>query len=271
MLFDIRGRRRRGVVRVIYGALAVLFGSGLVLFGVGGFGGTGILSSLTGKEGAGSGPNYSAQVSKYRKLTQKQPNDASAWENLAKNLLHEAAGEEFVSPTTGALTSKGKQIYREVAQAWAGYIALNPPKPNTELAQLMETIYSEPALNEPAKEVEVLQLAIAAKPTDAALYASLAEYAYKAHNTGVGDLASEKAVSLVPSAERKHLQQELAEVKANPSGEKVYTTTTNGKTYTGKLNKSGKIEAREVKTTSTAPKTSSTAAKPTTSTTSTKK
>jgi hypothetical protein len=267
MLFDIRGRRRRGVVRVIYGALALLFGSGLVLFGVGGFGGTGILSSLAGKEGAGSGPNYGAQVSKYRKLTQRQPSDASAWENLAKNLLHEAAGEEFVSATTGALTSKGKQAYREIGQAWEGYVATNPPKPNLELAQLMETVYEEGALNQPSKEVEVLQIAIAAKPTDAALYASLAEYAYKAHNTGVGDLAAEKAVSLVPAAERKHVKEELAEVKANPSGEKVYTTTTNGKTYTGKLNAKHEIEAHEVKTTSTTGKATTTG----TSTTSTKK
>jgi hypothetical protein len=259
MLFDIRGRRRRGAVRVIYGALAVLFGSGLVLFGVGGFGGTGILSSLTGKEGAGGGPNYGAQVSKYRKLTQRRPSDVSAWENLAKNLLHEAAGEAFVSPTTGTLTGKGKQAYREVGQAWAGYIAANPPKPNLELAQLMETVYSEGGLNQPSKEIEVLQIAIAAKPTDAALYSQLAEYAYKAHNTSMGDLASQKAVALVPASERKRVKSELAEVKANPSGEKVYTTTTNGKTYTGKLQKNGKIEAYEVKKTSgSAGKTTST-------------
>jgi hypothetical protein len=266
MLFDLRGRGRRGVVRVIYGALAVLFGSGLVLFGVGGFGGTGILSSLTGNEGAGSGPNYSAQISKYRKLTQRQPTDASAWENLAKNLLHEAAGEEFVT-SAGALTSKGKQAYSEIGQAWAGYVAANPPKPNLELAQLMETVYSEGGLNEPSKEVEVLQIAIAAKPTDAALYASLAEYAYKAHKAGIGDLASGKAVALVPAAERKRLKQELAEVKANPSGEKVYTTTTNGKTFTGKLKPNGKIEAQEVRKTGTAGKTTTTG----TTTTSTKK
>ncbi|HEV3046939.1 MAG TPA: hypothetical protein VGY13_06205 [Solirubrobacteraceae bacterium] len=250
MLFDLRGRGRRRATRVIYGALAVLFGSGLVLFGVGGFGGTGILSSLS-KEGGGGGPNYSAQISKYRKLTQKNPKDASAYENLVKNILHEAAGEEFVSATTGVVTSKGKQLYREASEAWQGYTALNPPKLNIELAQLMENIYSEAGLNEPAKEVEILQLAVAAKPNSASLTATLAEYAYKAHNTRVGDLASEKAVSLVAPGERKRLENELAEVKANPSGEKTYTTTTDGKTFTGKLNKEGKIEAHEVPTSST--------------------
>ncbi|HTU77463.1 MAG TPA: hypothetical protein VMF09_01755 [Solirubrobacteraceae bacterium] len=261
MLFDLRGRGRRRVTRVIYGALAVLFGSGLVLFGVGGFGGTGILSSLSKEGGAGGGPSYSSEISKYHKLLAKQPKNVGDWEYLLKELLHEAGGEAYVT-SAGAVTSKGKEVFREASQAWASYVALNPPNPNSELAQLMETVYSEPGLNEPTKEVEVLQIAVAARPNDAALYASLAEYAYKAHNTRVGDLASEKAVALAPSSERTRLKNELAEVKANPNpSEKIYTTTTDGKTYTGKLNSEGKIEAHEVKTTPGALGSSSTTTK----------
>src|SRR5580704_9294873 len=92
------------------------------------------------------------------------------------------------------------------AQAWSSYLALNPSKPNGELAQLMENVYGEGGLNEPAKEVEVLQITVAAKPTDAALYAALAEYAYKAHNTRLGDLSSAKAVSLAPAAQRARVK-----------------------------------------------------------------
>ncbi len=257
MLFDLRGRGRRGVVRVVYAGLAVLFGSGLVLFGVGGFGGTGILSSLS-KEGGGGGGGggYASQASKYRKLTQKQPNNVSAWENLAKSLVHEG-GEEPYTTGAGEVTGKGKELYKQVSAAWNGYLALNPARPNVELAQLMESVYGEAALNEPGKEVEVLQIVIAARPNDEALYADLAEYAYKAHNTREGDLASEKAVSLAPPSARTRLKNELAEVKANPSGEKTYTTTTNGKTYVGKLNSKGELKATEVKT----PGTSSTSKK----------
>ena len=84
------------------------------------------------------------------------------------------------------------------------------------------------------------------RPTDAALYAALAEYAYKAHNARVGDLASEKAVALSPRPpSARASKKELAEVKANPSGEKTYTTTTNGKTYVGKLNAKGEVKATE--------------------------
>jgi hypothetical protein len=251
MLFDLRGRGRRRTVRVLYTGLALLMGVGLVGFGIGGgFGSGGIINSLTNSEGSSS-TSFASQIKKYRKLTQEQPNDLSAWENLTKNILHEAGGEQFVT-SSGTVTSQGKTLFKQAAQAWDSYVALNPPKPNAELAQLMESVYGEAGLNEPAKEVEILQIAVAARPTDAALYASLAEYAYKAKNVSIGDLASEKAVSLAPASERTRVKNELAEVKANPSGEKTYTTTTNGKTYTGKLNAKKELQATEVKTT-TAP------------------
>jgi len=247
MLFDLRGRGRRRVVKVIYIGLALLFLLGFVGFGVGGgFGGTGILSALSKEEHSGSA-SYSSEIKKERKLTEQQPQNIAAWEALAKALLHEVGAQEDV--TANGLSAKGKELYNQASQAWIAYIALHPPKPNAELAQLMESTYSEEGLNEPSKEVEVLQIAVAARPTDAALYAQLAEYAYKAKNVRVGDLASEKAVSLAPASERTRLKQELAEVKNNPSGEKSYTTTTNGKTYTGKLNAKKELEATEVKTT----------------------
>jgi hypothetical protein len=250
MLFDTRGRHRRRLVRVIYIGLALIFLLGFVGLGVGGgFGSGGIFSAFTGNEGS-SGASYAAQIAKYRKLTQTQPNNPSAWENLTKTLVHEAGNEKYAT-TAGTPTSQGKAIFREAAEAWSHYIALNPPKPNAELAQLMETVYGEAGLSEPAKEVEVLQIAIVARPTDAALYAALAEYAYKANNQRVGDLAAEKAVALSPSADRARVKTELAEAKANPSGEKQYTTTTNGKTYVGKLNSKGELKGTEVKTSTT--------------------
>ncbi|HSZ06732.1 MAG TPA: hypothetical protein VK778_16210 [Solirubrobacteraceae bacterium] len=250
MLFDLRGRGRRRTVRVIYTCLALLMGVGLVGFGIGGgFGSGGIINSLTNSEGASSA-SFASQIKKYSKLTKEHPSDLSAWENLTKNILHEAGGEQYVT-STGVVTSQGKTLFKQAAQAWDSYIALNPPKPNAELAQLMESVYMETALNEPAKEVEILQIAVAARPTDAALYAQLAEYAYKAKNDRIGDLASEKAVSLAPASDQARVKKELAEVKANPSGEKTYTTTTNGKTYTGKLNSKGELAGREVKTTTT--------------------
>ena len=103
MLFDLRGRGRRRTVRVIYGSLAVLFGAGLVLFGVGaGFGGGGSLSSLS-KEGESSGgPNYSAEIKKYSKLTAAQPHDFVAWEKLDQSSAAAGLGRSLRDQRRGA-------------------------------------------------------------------------------------------------------------------------------------------------------------------------
>jgi hypothetical protein len=231
MLFDLRGRGRRRTVRTVYIGLALLFALGFVGFGVGGgFGGGGILTSLNGHEGSG-GASYSAEVKKYEKLTRTQPGNVAAWEKLTTALLHEAGGEAY-STRTG-VTSKGKELVARAARAWRGYLALNPPHPNLTLAKEIVRIFGEEGLNEPSAAQQVLQIIVAAEPKNTVYYRFLAEEAYKAKNTRVGDLAAAKAVSLAPAAERKQLKLALAALKKNPSGSgEVLTATTNGKTYT---------------------------------------
>jgi hypothetical protein len=224
MLFDLRGRHRRRAVRVIYTGLAVLMGVGLVGFGIGGGfgGGGGLLNAANGHEGSNAA-SFSNQIKKYTKITREQPKNASAWYHLANAELHEAGGEAYVNST--GVTAKGKELFAKVAQAWNSYVALNPAKPNSELAQRMVAVFSEEGLNEPAAEVAVLQIAVAARPTSAALYAQLAEAAYKAHDPGVGDLAAGKAVSLAPAVERLRLKKELETVRKNPTGTTSSATT----------------------------------------------
>jgi hypothetical protein len=234
MLFDLRGRGRRRTVQMIYVGLALLMGVGLIGFGIGGgVGGGGILNAGSGGESS-SGASFASQIKKYQKLIAKHPRDVSAWENLTKAQLHEAGGEAYVS--NGKPTSKGKELFSQVAQSWNGYLALDPPKPNVEVALEMERVFGEEGLNQPAEAVKVLQIVIPAKSEStpqyqASLYTALAANAYKAHNARQGDLASEKAVSLTPSASRERLKKELAELKKNPSGGgETLTATTGGKT-----------------------------------------
>jgi hypothetical protein len=244
MLFDLRGRGRRRVVRVIYIGLAVLIGVGLVGFGVGtGFGGGGLFSQAGSNEGA-NGASFQAQVKKYRKLTAQQPSNVAAWEGLTKALLQESSNY-----TQNGVTEKGKHLFGEASEAWQHYTALNPASPSTLLAHEMLAVYSEEGLNEPAKAVAVLQMVIASQPKSAALYSQLAEYAYKAGNTRIGDLAAEKAVSLAPAADRARIKSELAAVRLDPSGQKTFTTVTNGKTYAVKRSSNGSFTGTEVKTT----------------------
>ena len=250
MLFDLRGRHRRRAVRVIYVGLALLMGVGLVGFGIGGgFGGGGLLSAASENEGASSA-SFSSQIKKYEKVVKTQPQNVSAWEKLTAAQLHEAGGEAYVNATTGALTSKGRELFASASHSWESYLALNPPKPSTELAKLMLRVYGAEGLNQPAAAVQVLQLVVAAEPKSAAYYSQLAEYAYKAKNVRVGDLASAKAVSLAPANERARLKTELAAVKKSPTGETL-TATTNGTVITGKTGPNGTFEGTAVKTTTT--------------------
>ena len=86
-------------------------------------------------------------------------------------------------------------------------------------------MFGEEGLNQPAEAVQVLQIVIAARPEQRGLYASLAEYAYKAHNPRIGDLASAKAIALAPPAQRKQLKAELAAIKAHPNGNEAATSS----------------------------------------------
>jgi hypothetical protein len=234
MLFDLRGRGRRRTVRVIYIGLALLFGVGFVGFGVGvGGGGGGIFNSLTNNEGSG-GTTFAGEIKKYRKLTEQQPNNTSDWEHLLSAQLHEAGNEAYVS-RTGQLTSKGKELFSQVARTWNSYLALNPPKPSPELAQRMVTVFGEEGLNEPAAAVQVLQIIVAAHPTNFSYYAALAQYAYKANNTRVGDLAAQKAIHLAPAIDQPRLKTELSALKKKPTESSTSTGTGTTASTTGVL------------------------------------
>jgi hypothetical protein len=218
-------------VQITYIGLAVIFMLGFVGLGVGGgFGSGGIFSAFTGNEGSG-GASFSNEVRRYEKLTRQQPSNAAAWEKLISAQLHEAGGEKYVT-TAGGVTSKGKELYARISGSWEHYLALNPPKPSLPLAKEVLRIYGEEGLNQPASAVQVLQIIVAGEPSSPSYYSQLAIFAYKAHNTRVGDLASEKAVSLAPAAQRSRLKTELAAVKKNPNGSETNTGTTSGTTYT---------------------------------------
>jgi hypothetical protein len=230
MLFDLRGRGRRRTIRVVYIGLAVIFALGFVGFGVGGgLGSGGIFDVFTKNEGGG-GVSHSGEVKKFEKLTQTQPNNISAWEKLVNAQLHEAGGEAYVT-LTGGVTGKGRQLYSQIDQSWSHYLALNPPKPNLTLAKNVLRIYGEEGLDRPASAVGVVQIIVAAEPKSAVYYRFLAEFAYKAKNTRIGDLASAKAVTLAPPEQRKRLKTELAALKKT-GGKESLIATTNGKTYT---------------------------------------
>ncbi len=236
MLFDLRGRGRRRTVQVIYLGLALIFLLGFVGFGVGvGGGGGGLFNALTENNGANSA-SFGAKVAAAQKRVKREPHNAKAWLALTEAQLHQSTEETYSNTTTGQFTSKGKQLLALVSHSWNTYLVLEPHNPNSLMAQRMLTVYGEEGLDKPAEEVAALQIVIPTKPPSAALYASLAEASYKAHDASQGDLASEKAVSLAPASERKRIRAYLEAIKKNPNGSAAsastavpsgtYTTTT---------------------------------------------
>jgi hypothetical protein len=260
MLFDLRGRGRRRTVQVIYLGLALIFLLGFVGFGVGvGGGGGGLFNALTENNGSNSA-SFAARVASAQKRAKREPNSPKAWANLVEAQLHQASEEAYSDPTTGQFTSKGRQLLAQISRSWNTYLTLEPHNPSAILAQRMLSVYGEEGLNKPAEEVAALQLVIPTKPPSAALYAALAEYSYKAHDAGQGDLASEKAVSLAPSSERKRIKVYLEAIKKNPneslnaastavpSG--TFTTTVGGKKTVLKSNGKGTLTSAPASTTS---------------------
>lgn len=243
MLFDLRARGRRRTVQVVYVSLALLFLVGFVGFGVGvgGGGGSPVEAIFGGKEGSANS-SYAKQVSEAEKRTKTHPSEAYAWAKLAEALFHNANGSEFYDEEKQQFTAKGKEQLTKVVNAWNRYVALKPANPPLTIADDMVRVFGEEGLNQPAEAVVALQLVIPTKPPTAGLYGDLAKYAYQAKNVSVGDLASQKAISLTPAAQRKQVEAELATLKRNPTGNPAneqFTGTTNGKVYTVKVGAKG--------------------------------
>lgn len=244
MLFDLRGRGRRRTVQAVYLGLVILFGIGFIGFGVGvgGGGGGSPIEAIFGNKEGSSSSSYAKQISAAEVRTRKYPNEAAAWAALADARIHEANGSEFYDEATQQFTAKGKELLAKVATAWDRYIALNPSKPDLNVAQEMLRVFGEEGLNQPAAAVQVMQLVIAAKPPSAALYGRLAAYAYQAKNDSVGELAAQKTISLTPAAQRSKIKAELERIKQNPTGNpsnEAYTGTSSGTVYTVKVGPKG--------------------------------
>ncbi|HTU87843.1 MAG TPA: hypothetical protein VMF57_19850 [Solirubrobacteraceae bacterium] len=217
MLFDIRSRGRRRTVQAVYLGLAILLGGGLVLFGVGA--GNGLGGLLNAFNGSGSSSGQSSAVSATEKsaikATQVSPNDASAWANLIQARWSNATsnGADYNS-STSQFTSTGKTELTNLTDDWQRYQALvKQPDPNVSILAARAYEY----LGKYAEAATAWQAITAAEPTEATAFECLAANAYAAGNTRIGDLASNKALSLVPSVQRTLLKSKIAEAKTDPS------------------------------------------------------
>jgi tetratricopeptide (TPR) repeat protein len=230
MLFDLRSRGRRRTVQGVYLTLAVLMGGGLVLFGVGaGNGIGGLLNAFTGNSNSSNKPAVSQAEKSALHQTQLNPNSASAWGALVQ-ARYEAAGQDQ-NQTTGAFTSAGLQKLRQAGDAWQRYLKLTK-KPDSTVALLAAHAYD--SLGDVKHGVGAWQAVTQANPTAFTYYEYLAADAWQAKQIDLGDLASQKAISLAPKAQRLQVKSQLAQIKSKATGSPATTggASTSGATTT---------------------------------------
>jgi hypothetical protein len=216
MLFDLRSRGRRRTVQGVYLGLALLMGGGLVLFGVGagnGFGG--ILNAFTGN---GSGSNQKQAISQQEqsalKLVKLDPNSSAAWSALIKARWSAAGQANNYNASTGTFTVSGKKELAGTTQAWQRYLQLTK-SPDPNLAVRAARAYA--AQSNYAGAASAWEIEAGANPTQPKGYECLAASAYAAKETRKGDLAVDKALTLVPKAQRAVLKTQIQQAKTQPT------------------------------------------------------
>ncbi len=226
MLFDLRGRGRRRTVQAIYLSLALLMGGGLVLFGIGSDQSGGIVDAVVGDGSGGDSATgtLDKRIDNALAKTRATPREPAPWADLAR-LRYQRAGVDGIKED-GTYTTKGKERLTLATQAWEEYLSLDPKSPNVRVARLMVQAYSRNGIDQPVKAMRAQQLVTAAeKPPSTNLYQQLAQLAYLAGDTRIGDLAADRAVDLAPKDSRKLLRQQLDQLKTTAAGEAGATTT----------------------------------------------
>jgi hypothetical protein len=222
MLFDLRGRGRRRTIQVIYLSLAVLMGGGLVFFGIGGSVSGGLFDAvgLTGNSNSSGGG--SDILNKQEKTAVKRvtvnPRDAAGWAAVARIRYQRAGQGSNYDQQTGSFKEGGRKALRRAAQAWQRYLALNPAKPDSNLASLMVQAFA--GLGEAKPGVAAAEIVTQARPSSNAFY-TLALFAYAAGQTRKGDLAGQKAVSLAPVTSRPSVKSQVDQLKQQAAKQAV--------------------------------------------------
>lgn len=213
MLFDLRSRGRRRTVQAVYLGLAILIGGGLVLFGVGTGSGGGLLNGLGGGGSNQQGQVISQQEKSALAQTRKQPRNPAAWANLVSARYEAASGSGFDS-STNTYTAAGKKELAGVTAAWQRYTQLTS-NPSGDTAILAANAYG--ALGEYSQEASAWDAATTADPSNVKGFECLAISAYAANQTREGQLAANKAATMVPKAERKTLLNQINAAKTQPT------------------------------------------------------
>src|SRR5215204_230276 len=207
MLFDLRGTGRRRTVKLVYVALAVIFVLGSLI----GIGSGYDLGDVFGGGGGSANDQFSKQEQALEKRVQRNPQDADTWARLAQVRYQSVTSGGGYDSRSQRFSAEGRKGLREVDQAWSRYLALDPGRPNADVAAVMVNAYVI-GLNDPAKAAAAQEIVAEARPS-AAAFQQLAQLSYLAGQTRKGDLAAERALAGTPKDLRASVKEQLDAAK----------------------------------------------------------
>jgi len=214
VLFDLRSRRRRGAVKVIYLGLAILIGGGLVLFGVGTGTGGGLLNGIGGGGGGGGHAVVSQQQRSALRLVRANPSSPAGWAALVQADWAAANQAPNLNSATGVFTAAGRRDLEGVSKGFAKYASLvSRPDPNISILAARANVI----LRSWAAAASAWNYVAAAEPSAPSAFECLALTAYAAGQTQKANLAYAKAISLFPKASKFELTQQLKAAKSQPA------------------------------------------------------
>jgi len=229
MLFDLRSKRRRSAVRVVYVFLALIMLSGLVLVGVGtGNNNGGLLNAFT-NNGSNSGQFQAVDqaIKSAIKQTQKTPNSASAWSTLLGARYSAASTGTNYNSTTGEYSKGGKDQLKAGVAAWQKYLSVTHDKPEVGVSILAAHIYQ--ALGQWGDASTTWQYVIASEGPGTANaakgYLCTALTSYAAGYKSKGALAGAEALKLSPKASQLELKSDLTAAKGSASTAQTYASS----------------------------------------------
>ncbi len=223
MLFDLRSRGRRTMVRIIYLFLALVMVAGLVLVGVGtGSNQGGLLNAFTnGSSNSGQSAAVTQQINQALAVVKKHPNSTSAWASLAGAYWSAAGTGSNYDSATATYTASGKKELQEAAKAFEHYHKL-AGTPSAEMSVLAAEIYQN--LGRWSDASTAWEYAAQSQSSSAPSlkpYLCLALTSYAAKQTSKGDLAASRAVELAPKLQRLTLKSELKSARSSASTAKT--------------------------------------------------
>ncbi|HWM64344.1 MAG TPA: hypothetical protein VNP96_10200 [Solirubrobacterales bacterium] len=220
MLFDIRGRRKN-VVRVVYAVLALLMGGSLFLT-VGPFS----LGELFNTGGTSEASEvFEEQVERIEGRLAKNPKDEALL--LALTRAQISAGNSKLEPSTESeapqpVSAEARDDYDQALVSWNRYLKQAGDEPNPTAAQLVATTFFSVAeagatslfdIESNVETAATAQRIAAGEVPSVGSLSTLAIYEYFDGNFAAGDKAAKQAAALVPKAEAKNVEKQLAEYR----------------------------------------------------------